>query len=193
MSRFNIHQVETIRNGLDHPECINFGADGRLYAGGFGGQVYVMKPPSWELRKLGQTEGFLLGVAADNDDNVYLCNATEHKIIRMDQKGAVSDFCQKAPDGPVILPNYGAFDANGNYYFSDSGDYWGVNGRLIMARPDGLAITLLANLHCPNGLAIAPRDDSIFIIESTAAAILRIPISKAGSIETPELYAQLQI
>jgi outer membrane protein assembly factor BamB len=59
LTRHNVHQVEIIRTGLDHPECINFGPDGRLYAGGFNGQVYVMTPPKFELRQLTNAKGFL--------------------------------------------------------------------------------------------------------------------------------------
>jgi outer membrane protein assembly factor BamB len=65
MPRHNIHRVEMIRTGLDYPECVNFGPDGRLYAGGFAGQLYVMNPPKFELRQLVNTQGFVGDVAAD--------------------------------------------------------------------------------------------------------------------------------
>jgi sugar lactone lactonase YvrE len=123
MPRHNIRQVEMIRTELDHPECINFGPGGHLYAGGFAGQVYVMNPPKFELRQLANTQGFVGGIAVDRNHNVYACNATKHSVMRVTQKGEVSVYCDRAPDGLLIMPNYGSFDAKGNYYFSDSGDY----------------------------------------------------------------------
>ena len=101
------------------------------YAGGFAGQVYVMVPPKYELRELTRTEGALGGVAVDGKHNVYLCNAGKRIVERVEQNGRISSYCDRAPDGPTIYPNYGSFDDEGNYYFSDSGDYWKPNGRLI--------------------------------------------------------------
>jgi gluconolactonase len=193
MTRYNIHQVEIIQAGLDHPECVNFGPDGRLYAGGFAGQVYVMTPPKFELQQLAQTEGFVGGVAVDGNHNVYVCNATRHSVLRVTQKGQISVYCDRAPDGPLILPNYGSFDFKGNYYFSDSGDYWKPNGRLMRVKPTGQCESLIGgNWHYPNGLAISPRDGSVLMIESTAADIVRIPVNNDGMVGRPEIYAQLQ-
>jgi len=187
----NVHQVEIIQTGLDHSECINFGLDGRLYAGGFSGQVYVMTPPKFELRQLANVQGFLGGVAVDRNHSVYVCNASRHQVNRVTQKGEISVYCDEAPDGPLVNPNYGSFDARGNYYFSDSGDYWKPNGRLIRVRPKGQSESMIGgNWHFPNGLAISPKDGAVFMIESTAADILRIPIDKDGKVRSPEIYAQ---
>ena len=191
--RHNVHQVEIIRTGLDHPECINFGPDGRLYAGGYAGQIYVMTPPKFELKQLANTGGNVGGVAVDWNHNVYACDAARRSVLRVSENGDVVTYCDKAPDGALILPNYGSFDSKGNYYFSDSGEYWKPSGRLIRVSPNGKVESLIGtNWHYSNGLAISPKDGSIFMIESTAADILRIPINKDGSSGRPEIYAQLQ-
>jgi len=193
MTRYNVHQVEIVQTGLDHPECINFGPDGRLYAGGFAGQVYVMAPPKFELIQLANTGGFVGGVAIDAYHNVYVCNATKRCIYRVDQKGIVTVYCDTAPDGALMAPNYGSFDVSGSYYFSDSGDYWKPTGRLIRVTKEKKVESLIgSNWHYSNGLAISPKDGSIFMIESTAADILRIPIGRDGMAGKPEIYAQLQ-
>jgi gluconolactonase len=193
MTRFNMHQVEIIQTGLDHPECVNFGPDGRLYAGGFAGQVYVMKPPKFDLKELANTRGYLGGVAIDANHNVYACDTTHRCVQRVDQKGEVTVYCDNAPDGPLISPNYGSFDASGNYYFSDSGDYWKPSGRLIRVSANRKVESLIgSNWHYANGLAVSPKDGSIFMIESSAADILRIPIKQDGAASKPEIYAQLQ-
>jgi len=193
MAHHNVHEVEIIQMGLDHPECVNFGPDGRLYAGGFNGQVYVMSPPKFELHQLINVGGYLGGVAVDGKHSVYVCNATKRIVQRLTQKGEVSVYCDKTSEGPIVAPNYGLFDAKGNYYFSDSGDYWKPNGRLIRVKPDGRSDSLIGgNWHFPNGLAMSPKDGSIFMIESTAADILRISVNKDGTVGSPEIYAQLQ-
>ena len=90
-----------------------------------------MSPPKFELTRLANTKGFVGGVTADANNNVYACNATRHSVLRVNQEGQEAVFCERAPDGPLIMPNYGSFDKTGNYYVSDSGDYWKPNGRLI--------------------------------------------------------------
>jgi gluconolactonase len=152
-----------------------------------------MSPPKFELHQLTNIGGYLGGVALDQNHNVYVCNATKRNVMRVSQKGEASVYCDKAPDGPILSPNYGSFDAKGNYYFSDSGDYWKPNGRLIRVRADRQSESLIGgNWHFPNGLAISPKDGAVFMIESTAADILRIPVNKDGAVGTPEIYAQLQ-
>jgi gluconolactonase len=152
-----------------------------------------MPPPNFELRKLGATDGFIGGVAVDGNHNVYLCNGTQRNVLRVSQKGQFSIYCKTATDGPTVFPNYGLFDANGNYYFSDSGDYWKPSGRLVRVRPHGRAESLIGgNWHFPNGLAMSPKDGSVYMIESTAADIIRMPIAKDGGVGVPEIFAQLQ-
>jgi len=152
-----------------------------------------MTPPKFELRQLANTGGYLGGVAVDADHNVYVCNATQRAVQKVDQKGGVFVYCDKAPDGPLVLPNYGSFDAAGNYYFSDSGDYWKPSGRLIRVTQNGKVESLIGgNWHFANGLAISPKDGSLFMIESTAADILRVPIERDATAGKPEIYVQLQ-
>jgi len=188
----NIHQVEIICDKLDHSECLNFGPDGRLYAGGFAGQVYAITRPMNEIKQLANTQGVLAGVAVDGNHNVYVCNATRHEVLRVTQMGEVSTYCENSPDGPLVVPNYGVFDREGNYYFSDSGDYWKPSGRLIRVSSKREVESLIGgNWHFANGLAISPKDGAIFMIESTASDILRVPVEKDGTADKPEIYAQL--
>ena len=192
--RKNLHQVEVIRRGLDHPECVNFGPDGRLYAGGIAGQIYRLQPPEYNLELLAQTPGGYAGVTVDGNHNVYACNAREQNVYRVTPEGKYSIFCDTASDGPTIWPNYGLFDSHGNYYFSDSGwDYWKPSGRLIRVSPRKEAASLIGgNWHFSNGLAMSPQDNSIYMIETAAADIVRVPIRQDGTVNAPELFVQLQ-
>jgi len=192
MKQCNPHQVEIIQRGLDHAECVAFGPDGQLYAGGYNGQIYVMTPPKFELKELAQTEGIILGLALDGKNNVYACNQTKRCVQRISQDGKKSVFCNNSSDGELTLPNYGAFDRNGNYFLSDSGDFRLPSGRLIRVKPNGDSESVIGgNWHFLNGLAISPLDGSIFVVESTAADVLRVPVANDGTPGRPEIYAQL--
>jgi gluconolactonase len=63
---------------------------------------------------------------------------------------------------------------------------------LVKVSPDGTAVSLLGDHLCyPNGLALSPERDSLFMVESSAANILSIPLKK-DDVEAPEIYVQLQ-
>jgi len=192
MRQCNAHQVEIIQRGLDHAECVAFGPDGRLYAGGYNGQIYVMTPPKFELKQLAQTEGVILGLALDGNNNVYACNQTKRCVQRISQDGTITPFCNSSTDGELNLPNYGVFDKDGNYFLTDSGDFRIPSGRLMRVKRDGSAESMIGgNWHFLNGLAMSPIDGSIFAVESTAADVLRIPMAKDATLGRPEIYAQL--
>lgn len=40
MPLINLQDVETFADGLDHPEGVTLGPDGKIYAGGEAGQLY---------------------------------------------------------------------------------------------------------------------------------------------------------
>ena len=189
MPRHNVHQVEIIRTGLDHSECINFGSDGRLYAGGFAGSGIRYDPTRIRIEAVGEDGRFRgRGSNRRRPQRVPMQHAGGRCVQRVTQKGEVATFCRDAPDGPLVMPNYGSFDALGNYYFSDSGDYWQPSGRLIRVAPNGQVTSLIGgNWHYANGLAISPKDGSVFMIESTAADILRIPLEGDGRTGRPEI------
>jgi len=116
-----------------------------------------------------------------------------HNVMRVTQKGEVSTHCDGAPDGSLAMPNYGSFDSKGNYYYFDSGDCWKPNGRFVRVRPDQRSESLAGgNWHFPDGLATSPRDGAMFMIQSTAADVLRIPVKKDGTVGSTEIYAPLQ-
>jgi gluconolactonase len=154
-----------------------------------------MNPPEYSLQILAQTPGGYAGVAADANSNVYACNAFEHKVYRITPNGNYSVYCDKTFDGPTIWPNYGLFDADGNYYFSDSGlDYWKPTGRLLrVASKEQVARSLIGgNWHFANGIAMSPKDDYLYMIETAAADIVRFPVNRDGTVGDPEIFVQLQ-
>jgi len=59
---------ETILTGLDHPEGVVWGPDGRVYAGGEAGQVYA-GTSGGEPETIASTGGFIYGIALDAAGN----------------------------------------------------------------------------------------------------------------------------
>jgi gluconolactonase len=68
-----LDQLETIATGLDHPEGVAWGPDGRLYAGGEAGQVYTIGDDG-SVEEIASTGGFMYGITVDGDGVVFGCD-----------------------------------------------------------------------------------------------------------------------
>ena len=172
--------VSLVAQGLDHPECVCFGPDGTLFAGGEAGQLYRISPEG-EATQVASTGGFLLGIAADGRGAIHACDTERRAVLRIDRDGTVTERSSGSPEHPFTLPNFPVFDARGNLYVSDSGDYWheAGTGSVLVVRPDDTTETFH---HGPfrfaNGLAISPDQAWLYVAQSTAWNVVRIPLGR---------------
>ena len=172
--------------GLDHPECVNWGADGYAYAGGEAGQIYRIDMESREFEQIADTGGFVGGLALDRNHNIYACSGGVQRIA---PSGAISTYAAGSPDDPILAPNYPAFDPEGNLYVSDSGEWKGDNGRIFKIRPGGRAEVWCASLkEFPNGLCLGAENDCLYVAMSlNPPRVARVEIKadgRAGQVET---------
>ena len=104
--------------------------------------------------------------------------------------GDVSSFSKGIEGRELVNPNYGVFDDEGNFYFSDSGSYFESNGCLYVVRPDGRTDLFHPGpLAFPNGLAIDAGGETLYVVQSTGPDIVRLPLRGAVGSE-PELYVR---
>lgn len=182
--------TRAVAEGLDHPECVNIGPDGLLYAGGEAGQIYRIDPASGTHTQYADTGGFLLGVTLDGDGNLYGCDVGRKEVVRVAPDGKVTSCARGAGGHDLINPNYGVFDSRGNLYFSDSCDYFEPSGRLYAVRPDGTTEVFHPGpLAFPNGLAIDPGQRHLYVVQSTCSNVVRLPLS--GGASEPEVHVKL--
>src|SRR5579864_1046065 len=112
--------LEMFAEGLDHPEGVAVAADGAIYAGGEAGQIYRVDADD-NVREVANTGGFALGLAFDGVGRLYVCDDANHTVWRVEPGSAALEvFSQGTEARPMRVPNYGAFDAHGNYLVSDS-------------------------------------------------------------------------
>lgn len=172
----------TVAEGLDHSEGIVSTAQGELYVGGELGQVYRVHDDGSVEERL-RTGGLLLGLAADAAGLIYACDATNGVVWRCSpQDGTFEEFTRGSADRAMSVPNWGAFDADGTYYVSDSGAWKRADG-CIWVVPPGEQARVWSTESCdfPNGLAVDPFSRRLLVLESTPGRLVEMTIRADGS------------
>lgn len=189
----NDTQVSVVVDGLDHPEGVAWGLDGYVYAGGEEGQIYRIDLDKGSFTEIVRTGGFMGGLALDADGNIYACNAANHKVFRITPDGSISDYASDANGEQFTTPNYPVFDAEGNLYLSDSGDFWKDNGRIYKIRPGGNAeVWCRALREFPNGMCLSPDGDFLYVVLSfNTPRVARVFIEPDGSAGGIQIVAHL--
>lgn len=187
-----LDQLEMFAHGLDHAEGIAVDPDGTIYVGGEGGQLYRVTTDDG-IEEVANTGGWLLGLAADAAGSIYACDAAKRCIWRIDPAdGSVETFCDGTPDRPLLSPNWGCFDVEGNYYFSDSGEWKGRNGLVWVVRPGGRAeVWTEESCDFPNGMAIDPDGSRLYVLESTPGALVSFALEADGTAGARTLLCEL--
>ncbi|HET8698735.1 MAG TPA: SMP-30/gluconolactonase/LRE family protein [Gammaproteobacteria bacterium] len=189
--RRSIHDFRVVAADLDHPECVNLGPDGKLYAGSEDGRMFRIDPASGTAAVAGTVTGGIGGLCLDAGGAIYECNYGRPAVNRIAADGAATVHSLGPKDAPAILPNYPCFDERGNLWFSDSGSFYKPNGRLMVVRPDGRTeIAAGDQLQFPNGLALDESGRWLYVVLSNAASIARFPVD-GDRLGDPEIWVTL--
>jgi gluconolactonase len=183
----SIERFEIFATGIDHPECVSFDSRGDLWAGGESGQIYRITTDR-KVKLVTTMGGFCAGLAFSPDDELFVCNP-QHGIVRVKPTREFSVFASAAGSHKLICPNYGVFDAAGNYYVTDSGNWQKRNGWVLRFTPDGRGQAVAGPFGYANGLALSADQRFLFMVESDSDTVFRFRIQDDGSLGVREVYA----
>lgn len=187
-----ISTLSILAPGLDHPEGVAWGPDGRVYAGGEAGQVYRVDLVTGAYEAFANTGGFVLGLAHDSAGHVYACDQGRREVIRVTPSGEVSRYSGGSAEQAMRVPNYPVFDRHGNLYVSDSGDWRAQNGFIWRIAPGGQCEVWDRQANgFTNGMCLSVDGASIYVVESCPPRISRIPILPDGSAGSREVVVEL--
>ncbi len=188
----SLSTLSALAPGLDHPEGVAWGPDAKVYAGGEAGQVYRVNLSDGSSETYANTGGFVLGMAHDAAGSVYACDQGRQDVVRVTPAGDVSTYSAGNADQPMRVPNYPVFDAAGNLYVSDSGDWGARNGFIWRIHPGGIAEIWDRQANgFTNGMCLGPDGRSLYVVESTPPLISRVPILADGSAGSREVVVEL--
>jgi sugar lactone lactonase YvrE len=165
---------------LAHPEGIAVHEDGSVWCGTETGHLIRVEPDGSDMRSLGCTDGFLLGMAFDADGNCYACDLRHSAVYRYDI--STSQLSKFASSG-IRVPNFPVVDdRKGVLYVSDSNPVDGGGGiyryDLETGRGD---VWHHDKMAFANGMAMASDGSGLFVVESDAACVSFVPINPDGT------------
>ena len=176
---------------LDHPEGVAVHRDGSVWCGGELGQVFRVDPDGGSITQVASTGGFCLGMAFGPGGDLFVCDLKHACVFRVETAtGRVERFADGAGDRPLRIPNSPAFDADGRLYVSDSHQFDRPGPGVFRFGPDGRGeLWYGGELVFANGLAVAPDGRHLYVAETFANRVSRIPVGDDGAAGTPELVA----
>jgi gluconolactonase len=188
---YALSEVVTFVTGLDHPEGVAVGRDQTLYAGGEAGQVYRISSDGKIVELIAETGGRCLGITLDAQENIYVCNAGRHQLLKVTQRGEVTVAAESVGARKLMCPNFSVFDGKGNLYFSDSGAWKQHNGFICRVTADG-SVEMFAEgpFHFANGMALDAEEKFLYVVESNCDRVVRLPIRADGTAGAVEVFAE---
>jgi gluconolactonase len=173
------------RERLKHPEGVAVAGDGAIWCGGDGGEVYRIEMDGSKIELVACSGGFTLGMAFDDHGRLYTCDLGLQAVMRLDPVTRQFETFSTGGGGKTMrVPNFPVVDqARACLYVSDSygagttgPGVWRVDlesgeGTLWYDRPMNFA----------NGMALSPDRESLYVVETFARRVSRIPIQKDGS------------
>jgi gluconolactonase len=188
-AELDLNEFETYADGLDHSEDVAFDREGILWAGGEAGQIYRI-PEKGKIEEITNIGGFCLGLTFSASDELFVCNPKLRAVVRVQKDGQSALFADSVAARKLVQPNYSVFDAEGNLYVSDSGQWSTSSGCVIRFDQQGQGkIFLDPPQPFPNGMALSQDERFLFIAQSHTDDVLRVEIRSDGTAGDQEIYA----
>ncbi|MGK8523815.1 SMP-30/gluconolactonase/LRE family protein [Nocardia asteroides] len=178
------------------PEDVVLSPDGRIIAGIDSGAVLSIDPATGDVHELVNTGGRPLGLHADVDGRVLICDF-ERGLIELDTEGRLTVLVDEIDGERLRFASNVVRDIDGTIYFSASSrrysleEYMGDllehsgTGRLFRRYPGGQVETLIDDLQFANGVVLAPDRSSVVVAETGGYRLTRYRLTgpRAGTRE----------
>ena len=186
--------VTVLISGYDTPEGPAFDGLGNLYFVNWSTSSIIKLTPDGTASEFFNTRGSPAGLALYPDGALYVADEGDdiHGVLRVDE-GRATILVDAYESTPLNGANDLVFDRDGILYFSDP---W----RSSLANPiggfyrlflDGRLERLDQGLAFPNGVAISPAGDAVYLAETYRNQNQRYAIDERGQLGPREEFAAL--
>ena len=187
--------------GIDRPEDVVVGADGRVFASDHQCAVAEIFPDG-SFKRLGPPLGAPNGINMDAQGRVIIANfgiydRAEGPLERFDPASGRREILLAEVGGRRLTSaNYPVIDRAGNIWCANSthAETWpqALDGRddgfMFVLRPDGASEIVATGLKFPNGLALSDDDRFLYCAQTTGADVLRFAVLPGGKLGPAERY-----
>jgi gluconolactonase len=187
--------------GIDRPEDVVVGKDGRVFASDHQCAVAEIFADG-SFKRLGPKGGAPNGLNMDRQGRVLIANfgiydGQDGPLQRFDPATGAHETLVAEVDGKRLTSaNYPVMDAAGNIWCANSthAETWpqALDGRpdgfLFVLRPDGSSAIVAEGLKFPNGLALSADEKTLYCAQTTGPDVLAFPILPGGKLGQGERY-----
>ncbi|HEX2561641.1 SMP-30/gluconolactonase/LRE family protein [Phenylobacterium sp.] len=192
---------QKIAVGIDRPEDVVVGAEGRVFASDHQCAVAEILPDGSFLR-MGPKGGAPNGINMDAQGRILIANfgiydRQDGPLQRFDPAtGAHETLLAKVGGKRLTSANYPVIDGAGNIWCANSthAETWpqALDGRadgfIFVLRADGTSEIVAEGLKFPNGMALSADETFLFCAQTSGADVLRFPILPDAKLGPGERY-----
>jgi gluconolactonase len=181
---------ENVDSFLEGPA---FDHAGRLYVTDipFGRVFRVETSGEWDL--VAEYDGWPNGLKISRDGTIVIADF-RHGLMSLDaESGTVTPLVETVNSESFKGINDLVFGGKGEIYFTDQGQtgMHDPTGRVYRLSPDGTLTRLLETGPSPNGIALDPARESLFVAMTRANQIWRIPLHESGIVSKVGVFSNL--
>jgi gluconolactonase len=187
-------EVTIVVSGYDSPEGPAFDRNGNLHFVNWSSSSIICVTPDGVADEVFNTGGIPAGLAFHRDGSLYVADEGDdiHGVLRIADHQATI-LANEYEGQPLNGANDLVFDRHGVLYFSDPWQSSLENpiGGFYRFFPDGRLERIDQGLAFPNGVALNPTEDAVYLAETYHNRILRYPIGSDGKIGPRKEFAHL--
>jgi gluconolactonase len=187
--------------GIDRPEDVVVGKDGRVFASDHRCAVAEIFPDG-SFQRLGPKGGAPNGINMDREGRIVIANFGIYDkepgpLERFDPAtGKHETLLAEVGGRRLTSSNYPIIDSAGNIWCANSthAETWpqALDGRddgfIFVLRPDGSSEIVAEGLRFPNGMAISPDEQWLYCAETSGCDVMRFPVRPGGKLGPGERY-----